>query len=111
MPRYPCPGCGRPSFSLRQKLSLGPLRKIRCKHCGAMVSVPWSAAYWFNLVFATNVGLVLPMVAGYLAWERYGGVAGLAVFVLGTLLLLWFTAWWHLRFVPLILKDAAPPKP
>ena len=106
MPRYPCPRCGRPSFTFRQKQFLGPTRAIRCGECGTRVSVPWSAAYLFNIIVVASLAPTFTIVAGFLAWEAWGAGAGLAVFVLANLLLVVFAGWWQHRFVALVVKDA-----
>ena len=105
MNKHSCPNCGSPSVAVWQKLGLGPLKKIKCKSCGAFITVPW-----FKSLIVIGLGTLIPLFGGLLALgfvpEKAGGlatVAGVSLgVVLGTLLFFWV----YNRYVPLMVKHA-----
>lgn len=100
-----CPNCHVSSFTVWQKLSLGPLKKIQCGNCGGFVGVPWAKS-----LAVLAVGSVTPLLGGLLALMLLPKPAGIIAtvmisapgLVLGGALFLWL----YNRFVPLVVKRA-----
>ena len=85
-----CPHCGAPSFSVWQKLFLGPARSVTCDACGARASVPiWSMAMAIPVLIAVLIGFTVDAVAIRWSIIAIGFVA---------------TAYMHIAFVPLIRR-------
>jgi len=105
MNKHNCPNCGSPSVTVWQKLGLGPMKKIKCKSCGAFITVPW-----FKSLVIIGLGTLTPLFGGLFVFgvvpNNAGAVATVAGFsfgfVLGTLLFLWL----YNRYVPLVVKHA-----
>lgn len=76
-----CPNCNQPSFSAWRKQTLGPARKIKCRMCGAGVSV--STLYSIPMIImamATPVGIGL-------AGLNYGWIPAAAVLAVSAVVL------------------------
>ena len=109
MENYSCPNCREKSISFWQKQFAGPLKKIRCKSCNALISVSWIRSFlviffgtFFSWAFAMAIfismsnllDINLPLNGLY--WALVVG------FFLGLVIAIWL---YH-RFVPLVRKDA-----
>ena len=105
MPIYRCPSCGKDSFSFWQKQSLGPLRKITCRSCGARVSVPWGMSTLIILIGVVATPTVA-LVAAVTAWNAFGAFGGIVTFLGSGLALGAIGCWLYHRFVPLVTRDA-----
>lgn len=105
MHKHKCPNGGYPAVTVWQKLRLGPLKKIRCKSCGAFISVPW-----LKSLMIIGLGTWTPLFSGLLALglvpKNSGAVVAIVILafgaVLGTLLFFWL----YDRYVPLAVKRA-----
>ena len=64
-----CPNCNEPSFSAWRKQTLGPVRKIRCRLCGARISVSTIRSVPMILL-----AMAIPIIVA-LALFEYGWVA------------------------------------
>ncbi len=103
MNKHPCPSCDAPFISVWQKLWLGPLREIKCKSCGAFISVPWLIS-----MLVMGIGALAPWGFGFLAYSVVSKPTSALVFILsffsgfilGTVLFFWF----YNRYVPLVIK-------
>jgi hypothetical protein len=80
------------------------MRKISCDRCGAKVTVPWMIST-LVIVFAAMTP-TFGLIAGVVAWGRFGAVAGFVVFLLCALPVVVVGGWLYHRFVPLIARDA-----
>ena len=104
MNKHNCPNCGSPSITVWQKLGLGPLRKIKCKLCGAFISVPW-----FKSMFFIGLGTFTPLL-GFLTFsvipKPAGLVATVAGFSFGIVLGIFMFLWLYNRYVHLVVKHA-----
>jgi hypothetical protein len=105
MNKHNCPKCGLPSITVWQKLKLGPLNKVKCKHCGAFITVPW-----LESMLIVGLGTLTPLFGVLLLIGVVPEGAGIIVstallsvgVVLGTLLFFWL----YDSFVPLVVKHA-----
>ena len=82
-----CPNCNEPSFTVWQKLALGPGRKKRCRRCGRFVSVSrihsipsllLAAAFPIVLIvtlleygIAATVGFIILIILVGALYQRY----------------------------------------
>jgi len=81
------------------------MKKIKCKSCGAFITVPW-----LKSLIVIGLGTLTPVFGGLFVFgfvpTKAGGLATVAGFLfgvtLGTLLFLWL----YNRYVPLVVKHA-----
>lgn len=103
MKTHECPSCLQPSFTLWQKLSLGPAKKIRCELCGAAVSVAWIKSMSIILL-----GCLSPPFGAVVAFLLLPQPVGLATFVvsmlIGAAVGLALLGSLYSRWVPLVIK-------
>lgn len=104
MNRFPCPACDEPAFSPGQKAWLGPLRRVRCRHCGAHVSI----AALPSLILLTLASLAFPFgfLAGFWLCQSSGSPAlSLTGGLAGAVLLSMLFVFAHTRLVPLVVRE------
>jgi hypothetical protein len=105
MSKLNCPRCGSPSVSVWQKLGLGSLKKIKCKSCGAFITVPW-----FKSLLVISLGTLIQLFGGLLAFsaipQQAGAIASFVGAVLGVVLGTLLSLWLYNRYVPLVVKHA-----
>ncbi len=67
---YACPHCGNPGISRMRKMFLGPAFPARCKVCGKVVGVPWTATFAAIpfMVAVIGAAFVEPLVAKAALW-------------------------------------------
>jgi len=90
-----CPNCNQPSFSPLRKQTLGPARKIKCRLCGAGVSV--STLYSIPMIL---MAMATPIGMG-LAGLNYGWLPAAAVLAISAVVL---GLYQHL-VVPLVVRS------
>jgi VIT1/CCC1 family predicted Fe2+/Mn2+ transporter len=103
MKYFDCPSCLQPSFSVWQKLKLGPARKIQCPNCGAEIGVPWLKSMFVIILssFFPPLGAIVPFI--YI--PQHGSIISFLVAILvGTLAGLFMLGWLYSRWVPLVAK-------
>jgi hypothetical protein len=109
MENYNCPSCGEKTISFWQKQFTGPLKKIKCKNCDALISVSW-----FRSFFIIFLGMFIPLIIAwtififlpYLMDIKYPKNGIYWTFTIGLILGLVIVVWSYHRFVPLVKKDA-----
>ena len=103
MKKLECPSCCQPSFTVWQKISLGPARKIRCDLCGASVSI--SQVKGMLIIF---LGSFFPpigaVVASFLLPNRADLITFAVVLVAGAIAGLVLLGWLYWRWVPFVVK-------
>ena len=103
MKKFDCPSCLQPTFSMWQKMTLGPSRKIICSNCGVAVRVPWMRSMLIIILasFFPPIGAIAP----FFFVSRHESIISLFVTVLvGSLLGLLLLSWFYSRWVPLVAK-------
>lgn len=63
-----------------QKQFLGPLKKLSCRDCGTLVSVPWAMSA-FVIIIASTIASVGPFVAAVTAWNQFDPVSAALTFI------------------------------
>ena len=89
-----CPNCNEPSFSAWRKQTLGPARKIKCRSCGARISVSTVRSLPMILI-----AMAIPVAIALTLFE-YGWVASAALAVA----LFAVLALYQHYFVPLVVR-------
>ena len=109
MKKLECPSCCQPSFTVWQKILLGPARKIRCDLCGASVSIPWVKGMLiiFLASFFPPIGAV---VASFLLPHQMDLMTFVVVLVVGGVAGLALLGWLYWRWVPLVVKHDKQPQ-
>lgn len=101
MKTYPCPACRESTISFWQKHTLGPMRKITCGRCGAVIGIPFFLGYIFVLLAV--IGSSLGGVAALLAILPSSPSLALGALVFGTILSGACILWFYERLVPLVV--------
>jgi VIT1/CCC1 family predicted Fe2+/Mn2+ transporter len=106
MKKFDCPSCLQPTFSLWQKMTLGPARKIICSNCGAAVSVPWLKSTLVIILFSffPPIGAIAP----FFFVSHHESIISLFITMLvGAILGIVLLSWLYSRWVPLVEKKQA----
>jgi hypothetical protein len=103
MKKFECPNCSQPTFTVWQKMTLGPARKIYCSNCGAAVSVPRLRSTIVIILssFFPPIGAIAP----FIFIPQHGSVSSFLITLLaGALAGFYIFGWLYSRWVPLVLK-------
>ena len=101
MKNHKCPNCNQPTIPYWKKATIGPLKKIKCVSCGALISVPIRIS-----IFIIILSQLSALSGGILAMYVSSTPSILIPFILGSIIgVLPFFIIYN-NIVPLVIKSA-----